>query len=118
MEEDFRNGVGEDDLTHLPEILQLHDLQKDKAAGSKEEFRQRCAQNYSNRALHHHVFDTWTAVALVDRADFQVIRVDTSKPYHIIVLARRCDGPHDNSAFLEPNAEYRCRSPFASDHFE
>ena len=115
MIEDSRNQIGEDDLTHLPEILALHDLERDKAAGSKEEFRQRCAQNYSNRAMHHHVFDTATAVALVDNAAFQVLRVDTSKPYHITILARRCDQTCDNSAFLGPNAPYRRLSPFPSD---
>jgi SAM-dependent methyltransferase len=115
MIEDLDNKVGEDDLTHLPEILALHDLEKDKPAGSKEEFQQRCAQNYSNRALHHHVFDTWTAVALVDHAAFQVLRVDTAKPYHIIMLAQRCDRIRDNSAFLGPQADYRLRSPFPSD---
>jgi SAM-dependent methyltransferase len=115
MIEDFRNEIGEDDLTHLPEILALHDLEKDKAAGSKEEFQQRCRQNFSNRAMHHHVFDIRTAVALVDRAAFKLVRVDIAKPYHIIILAQRCDRTCDNSAFLGPNADYHCQSPFPSD---
>lgn len=115
MVDDFKNQTEEDDLTHLPEILALHDLTKDEGGGSKEEFQQRCAQNYSNRAIHHHVFDTRTAVALMDHAAFQVVRVDTSKPFHITILARRCDRMHDNSVFLGANAEYRRRSPFPAD---
>ena len=91
MIEDRDRSVGEDDLSHLPEILALHDLSKDKRAGSHEQFRQRCLANYSHRAMHHHVFDSPTAVAMVDYAGFKVIRVDTVKPYHIIILARRCD---------------------------
>jgi SAM-dependent methyltransferase len=118
MIEDFRTGTGEDDLTHLPEILALHDLEKDKAAGSKEAFQQRCAQNYSKRAMHHHVFDTRTAVALLDHANFQVVRVDTANPYHIMILARPCDQMRDNSAFLGPDADYRRRSPFPSDRLK
>jgi len=77
MMDDFRNGTGDDDLTHLPEILALHDMERDPAAGSKEQFRQRCLQNHSNRAIHHHVFDTASAIALVDHAGFQIVRVET-----------------------------------------
>jgi SAM-dependent methyltransferase len=55
--DDFRNGVGEDDLTHLDEILSLHDLSLDRQAGTPEEFRERCGKNQLNRFMHHHVFD-------------------------------------------------------------
>jgi len=58
---DYANNVGEDDLTHLPEILALHDLSRDEAAGTPEQFHQRCLDNISKRAIHHHVFDTHTA---------------------------------------------------------
>lgn len=55
--DDFKRNVGEDDLTHLDEILKFHDLRLDKAAGSKEDFRNRSLKNFENRALHHHVFN-------------------------------------------------------------
>jgi SAM-dependent methyltransferase len=89
MIEDYRDEVGEDDLTHLPEILALHDLAKDKAAGSPGQFRQRCLENSLKRAMHHHVFDTPAALHLVDYAGFDVIRTDRIKPYHIVILSRR-----------------------------
>jgi len=54
---DFENGVQEDDLTHLKEILELHDLSMDKHAGSFEQFKDRSLRNFENRALHQHVFD-------------------------------------------------------------
>ena len=115
MVSDYKRNVGEGDLTHLAEILELHDLSKDKAAGSPEQFRQRCLANLANRAMHHHVFDTRCAIELVDRAAFQVIRVDTFQPYHIIILARRSDKGTDNQRFMGNSAEYRNRSPFPSD---
>jgi hypothetical protein len=68
--------------------------------------------------MHHHVFDTLSAVSLVDYAAFQVIRIDTFKPFHIVILARRVDGTPDNSHFLEATADYRRFSPFPSDHAE
>jgi len=115
MVSDYENDVGEDDLTHLPEILELHDLDRDKAAGSKEQFHLRCLDNVSSRAIHHHVFVTQTAVALVDRASFQILRVDPYRPYHIIILARRCEGVPENSTSLSRRAEFHRRSPFSSD---
>ncbi len=116
MVEDYSRNIGEDDLTHLSEVLELHDLRKDSPAGSFENFRSRCLQNYAYRAMHHHVFDTPTAVALLNHAGFQVLRVDHLKPFHVILIARCCDQAPDNSVFLASGAEYLRRSPFRSDH--
>ena len=57
MMEDFDRCVGEDDLTHLPEILKLHDFSLDRRAGTPEEFKERGLRNFEYRCLHHHVFD-------------------------------------------------------------
>lgn len=54
---DFNDNVSEDDLTHIEEILKLHDLSLDLHAGSKSDFEIRCKNNYINRGIHHHVFD-------------------------------------------------------------
>jgi len=115
MIEDYCRNIGEDDLTHLPEVLEFHDLRKDPPAGSIENFRARCVQNYVYRAMHHHVFDTPTAVAMLDYAGFQVLRVNHLKPFHILLVAQCSDRTPNNSAFLEADAEYRRRSPFRSD---
>jgi SAM-dependent methyltransferase len=115
MIEDYDKQIGEDDLTHLPEILALHDLEKDPPAGSPEQFRIRSMENRINRALHHHVFDTLTASQLIDRANFQLIRVNIFRPFHIVILASSCSEAPDNAQFLGLNARYRRRSPFPSD---
>ena len=54
--DDFNKNVGEDDMTHLDEILKLHDLSRDLPAGSLEEFKLRCLDNFNIRGMHHHVF--------------------------------------------------------------
>jgi SAM-dependent methyltransferase len=118
MVTDYENNVGEDDLTHMPEILALHDLKRDEAAGTPEQFRERCLDNLSKRAIHHHVFDTHTALAVVDRASFQILQVSTFRPYHIMILARRLEGVPDNAAFLGAQAEFRRHSPFRSDRLD
>ena len=55
--DDFESNVSEEDLTHLDEILALHDLSLDPLAGDFENFKQRSLSNLQNRCLHHHVFD-------------------------------------------------------------
>lgn len=106
MIDDFEKQTGEDDLTHLPEILSLHDLEKDPLAGSPEQFRERSLQNSVNRALHHHVFDTLTAIQLADRAGFQLLQINNIKPFHIVIVARNSQDAPDNARFLKATPSY------------
>jgi SAM-dependent methyltransferase len=115
MIDDYEQGVSEDDLTHLQEVLQLHDLSRDPGAGEKEQFRKRCEENYVHRAMHHHVFDTMTALALVSYAGFRILHVDNLLPCHIIILGQRTDQKPDNRSFSESGSAHRLRSPFPSD---
>src|SRR5579872_1126355 len=112
---DYERGVSEDDLTHLQEVLQLHDLSRDPGAGTKEQFRKRSQENHIHRAMHHHVFDTPTALAMVSYAGFQILRVDNLLPCHIIILGQRTEQKPDNRSFLESGSAHRLRSPFRSD---
>ena len=86
---DFDSGVKEDDMTHLPEILALHDLALDPEAGDSESFKSRSLKNPENRCLHHHVFDVSIATSLVTYTGFKVVNAETIKPYHILVLAKK-----------------------------
>jgi hypothetical protein len=88
MFDDFEKGTGEDDLTHLPEILEKHDLDRDVAAGSREDFHRRSVDNFSNRCLHHHVFDENNSRELLSRVGFEVLALDLAHPFHICILAR------------------------------
>lgn len=54
--DDYERDVGEDDLTHLPEIVRLHDYKMDYLCGGKENFIRRAKENFKNRCLHQHVF--------------------------------------------------------------
>jgi SAM-dependent methyltransferase len=88
MFEDFERDTGEDDLTHLPEILEKHDLIMDPGVGSAEEFRRRSLDNFNNRCLHHHVFDTTNSRELLTRCGMEVLAVETAPTCHIFLLAR------------------------------
>jgi SAM-dependent methyltransferase len=87
MLQDAAAGVGEDDLTHLPEILELHDLSRDPEAGSLEQFRARSLANAANRCLHHHVFDERNSRELLQATGFSVRAVELARPFHIFLLA-------------------------------
>ena len=80
---DEQSNVDETDLTHLQEILELHDLGRDKAAGSFEEFRVRSLDNFSNRGLHHHVFDADLLSKCLQHTDFKVVAIHTSYYDHL-----------------------------------
>lgn len=88
IREDFRRDTPETDLSHLDEILSLHDLSRDPAAGTPEQFKERCLKNIEFRAIHHHVFTPETAVQMVREAGFSVVRQDV-KNINIVVLASK-----------------------------
>jgi SAM-dependent methyltransferase len=89
MIEDFKKGTDENDLTHLDEILELHDLEMDPQAGTFEEFKSRSLKNFENRCLHHHVFNTYSAVKLIDYVQLKILSAEAVLPHHIIVVARK-----------------------------
>jgi hypothetical protein len=89
MFSDYEQGVGEDDLTHLPEILEKHDLSKDPGSTDVESFRIRSLKNIENRCLHHHVFDEHNSRELIERAGFAVHSVDRAFPFHLCLLATK-----------------------------
>jgi hypothetical protein len=115
--DDLNNGTTEDDLTHLPEVLQLHDLSRDKGAGDFEAFRERSRRNIDNRGLHHHVFDTCLAVEVVHRADLQILAAGAYRPYNIVVVAQRpAPGCEVNNERFRGRGSAACaQSPFPSD---
>jgi predicted SAM-dependent methyltransferase len=88
MLSDYDQATGEDDLTHLPEILEKHDLTRDIAAGSWQDFHRRSLDNFSNRCLHHHVFDQRNSRELLSKVGFEVLSLDLAIPPSIFILAR------------------------------
>ncbi|OBK98347.1 hypothetical protein A5652_06775 [Mycobacterium sp. 1165178.9] len=77
--DDFTADVGEDDLTHLDEILALHDLRRDWPAGGRQQFRKRSLKNFHNRTLHHHVFDVGLIEEMLQRVGFGIVDVTTTR---------------------------------------
>ncbi len=115
---DFQSNTTEADLTHLEEILQLHDLVLDPPAGSPEQFRERCLQNLSNRAMHHHVFSPELIVEIFSFLRMKVLNVAVERPYHVIVHAKKVEAREHaevdlwTKPFLSLVAGWRRLDPF------
>lgn len=86
---DEKQGTDETDLSHLEEVLLLHDLSRDKNSGGRESFLDRSKANFQNRCLHHHTFSLASISELVEHTGLKVIRKDYAYPYHNIVLAQK-----------------------------
>ena len=89
LESDFARQTGEDDLTHLQEILALHDLARDPLAGSHSQFEIRARANAENRCLHHHVFDLALMRAALTEAGWTVHATETLAPLHLAAWAQK-----------------------------
>jgi SAM-dependent methyltransferase len=87
--EDYEQQIEEDDLTHLPEILALHDLRRDPPAGDFAAFKARSERNLENRCLHHHVFDIDVVDALLRHLGLRVLAVECVADYQIIAMAQK-----------------------------
>ena len=85
---DLENDVAEDDLTHLPEILELHDLMQSPEVDDYESFKKRSQDNYFNRCLHQHVFDTKLFMDMIEYMKLTIITSNFVPPFHIIALAK------------------------------
>jgi len=88
---DYSDAVTEDDETHFAEILEKHDLDRDPAQESRNNFEKWIRDNTVKRGAHHHVFDPALAIRLVDHVGFEVAVAQVVMPFHIFVVAQKSD---------------------------
>jgi SAM-dependent methyltransferase len=86
--EDAARRVDESDLTHLEEIVELHDLTRDIPGLTLQAFRQRSLKNFENRGLHHHVFDEGVLRRVFEHLNISTVFVDYARPCHLIIMGR------------------------------
>jgi SAM-dependent methyltransferase len=89
LERDLDAATDESDLTHLDEILALHDLGMDSASGTPEQFRARCLRNQENRCMHHHVFNLKVLEQAVRSAGFRRLYQTDLWGFHLLTFAER-----------------------------
>jgi SAM-dependent methyltransferase len=116
MVSDYRAGMGEDDNTHFDDAIELHDIALDPGIESYEALVERTRNNFTNRCVHHHIFNTPLLVQLVDYTRFQVLKVGHFTPFHIVVLAQKKDDTAiNNTVKLDPANPLYTNSRFPSD---
>ncbi len=108
----------EDDMTHLEEIISMHDLERDPGAPDRETFEQRCRENPDTRAMHHHVFVTRTVAEVCEEVGLEVLLLRPKQPFNIVCLCRVGEGGGGASASRPSDKELARilrRSTFPSD---
>jgi SAM-dependent methyltransferase len=88
LQKDYLEDRGEEDLTHISEVLALHDPSRDPTVHTLS-LAERMKQNLELRSMHHHVFDTRLAVDVVEWAGFNISAVEPVLPDHIIVVGQK-----------------------------
>lgn len=89
LKSDFTNNTTEYDLTHLDEILELHDYSRSPEIKDKAFYYERSLKNFENRCLHHHVFDGALIKEIFSFFNVEFLYQDFSDPFHLIVLGRK-----------------------------
>jgi SAM-dependent methyltransferase len=115
--DDYQNDCRENDRTHLPEIIEKHDLTRDKSQTSLEVFKHWINNNFENRGAHHHVFNSINATRLIDLAGLKITKIEPRRPFNIFIYAARpaTSEPVSNDAFFSKLSTYLSNSPFKSD---
>ena len=115
--QDYENNITEKDLTHINEILELHDISMDLAAGTHQQFTERSKKNYDNRCLHHHVFNSPLVIDLMDYIELQIKAIEAIAPMHILVVAQKLpvNKTLSNEDFIKYVRTDKYKTPFSSD---
>lgn len=82
---DYMSNIGENDLTHLDEIIALHDYKLDSGIQDKKFFINRAQHNFENRCLHHHVFDVNLLNDIFSYLNLSTIKSGTVYNNHFIL---------------------------------
>ena len=69
--DDFEAARGEDDLTHMSEILRLYDLSRCPPV-TRDQLEKAVQRNAEHRYLHHHVFDAGLVRQILEYCGFAV----------------------------------------------
>ena len=85
MIEDYKRDMGEDDNTHFEDAIKLHDVSMDPGLEDPALLTERTANNFENRCVHHHIFNTPLVLKLVDYTGLKILKASLFTP-----LQHRC----------------------------
>lgn len=113
---DYNNKTEESDETHFSEVNKLHDISKDGGIADKKSLEERTKDNFNNRCVHHHVFNSPLMVKLADYLKLKIITLNHFNPFHIVILLKKekLNNP-DNSFYLNAQNPVFQKTKFPSD---
>jgi SAM-dependent methyltransferase len=86
--DDWKNNTGEDDQTHLTEILKYTEFTNEPLI-DVDAFRDRLANNYETRIAHHHVFDFELVEKILKFTGFRLLYQQKAPPNHLFNVAEK-----------------------------
>lgn len=91
LKNDFNNNVGEDDSTHIDEIIKFTDfsIYPREFAVDKNAFIKLCKDNAKNRCAHQHVFDAKLLEEIFNYFNISKIMQFKASPYHLVVMGKK-----------------------------
>jgi hypothetical protein len=84
--EDYQKDVGEDDLTHMDEVILKHNFKRDKTFSSLVQHIERTKLNHENRIMHHHVFDLKLLRTMGEQCGLTVLESEYILPRHVVCI--------------------------------
>lgn len=116
--DDHKNDIMEDDTTHFEEIIQFHDVSMDSGVSDVAALRSRIVNNFENRYVHHHVFNTPLVTKVANHLGFKICDIQHFNPFNIVfLLQKNNEGNHDNSIYLDPRNTVYQKEKFPSDKY-
>ncbi len=113
---DFENNIQEDDTTHFEEVIKLHDISLDNGVKDQAFLKTRTLDNFNNRCVHHHVFNTPLVAKLADFSGLKICDIRHFNPFNIIILLQKLnDEKPDNSFYLNSSNTVFQKEKFPSD---
>jgi SAM-dependent methyltransferase len=89
LKADFDQEMSEHDLTHLDEILDLHDYSLTPEIKDRNFYYERSLKNFENRCLHHHVFSVNLLKDIFSFFKIEYLYDDFYDPYHMIIMGKK-----------------------------
>ena len=85
--DDYKNGIKENDETHLREVLELVDVKVERGVSDNEDLKKMVQANYGG--VHLHVFDPNLVIKIFDHFNLQIIALEETLPYNIVALGKK-----------------------------
>lgn len=87
--EDYNNNTGEDDRSHVNEVIAMHQVSLDPSLRHGVDLKERIKENARDRYVHHHVFDILLLQDIFGYLQQRILIIERVLPFHIVCLVKK-----------------------------